>query len=236
MKLRGVKMFYDVAKAIQACEEEPSLIFSLMKEGHFEVVDQLLNSKYSRVNLIDEHGDSVLSRLLKYGQYDLVLKHMKHKEWDINHQNNDGNTFAHILVSINYKNVLDIIKYLKKNKAFLPNIKNNNGETILDKSINDNYIYTTVKILEDTRFNNIDIISFKNLYDTYVKSNNYGKYSKLTNLEIILDTLSTKPLLPKMTQMVEFIRTNFELVKTEIFSNKYSYMDSMINLLLTKSN
>ena len=38
----------------------------------------------------------------------------------------------------------------KKNKDFLPNIKNNKGETILDKSINDNYIYTTVKILEDS--------------------------------------------------------------------------------------
>ena len=32
---------------------------------------------------------------------------------------------------------------------FLPNIKNNKGETILDRSINGNYIYTTVKILEE---------------------------------------------------------------------------------------
>ena len=102
-------------------------------------------------------------RLLKRGQYELVLKHMKNKKLNINHQNYDGDTFAHILVSINYVNVLEIIKALVKNKEFLPNIKNNMGETILDKSINDNYIYTTVKILEDKRFNNIDIVSFKNL-------------------------------------------------------------------------
>ena len=49
---------------------------------------------------------------------------MKKKEWDVNHQNLDGNTFAHYLVSINYVAVLDIIKQLRKNKNFLPNIKN----------------------------------------------------------------------------------------------------------------
>lgn len=228
-------MFYDVAKAIQACEEEPSLIFQAMKEGHFELVDQLLTKKHVNINTIDEYGDDVLSKLLKYGQYDLVLKHMKNKEWNVNHQNNEGNTFAHILVSINYKHVLDIIQKLRKNKEFLPNIKNNNGETILDKSINDHYIYTTIKVLEDSRFNNIDIVSFKNLYDTYIKSNNYGKYSKIMNLETIIDSLEDKSLLPRMDRMVKFIQSNFDLVKEEIFSNKSGYLDQMMNMLLQES-
>lgn len=228
-------MFYDVAKAIQACEEEPSLIFQAMKEGHFELVDQLLTKKHVNINTIDEYGDDVLSKLLKYGQYDLVLKHMKNKEWNVNHQNNEGNTFAHILVSINYKHVLDIIQKLRKNKEFLPNIKNNKGETILDKSINDHYIYTTIKVLEDSRFNNIDIVSFKNLYDTYIKSNNYGKYSKIMNLETIIDSLEDKSLLPRMDRMVKFIQSNFDLVKEEIFSNKSGYLDQMMNMLLQES-
>lgn len=228
-------MFYDVAKAIQACEEEPSLIFQAMKEGHFELVDQLLTKKHVNINTIDEYGDDVLSKLLKYGQYDLVLKHMKNKEWNVNHQNNEGNTFAHILVSINYKHVLDIIQKLRKNKEFLPNIKNNKGETILDKSINDHYIYTTIKVLEDSRFNNIDIVSFKNLYDTYIKSNNYGKYSKIMNLETIIDSLEDKLLLPRMDRMVKFIQSNFDLVKEEIFSNKSGYLDQMMNMLLQES-
>ena len=74
---------------------------------------------------------------------------------------------------INYLEVKEIIEKLLKRVEFMPNIKNNKGETILDKSINNNYIYTTAKILSDRRFNNINMVSFKNLYDTYIKSNNY---------------------------------------------------------------
>ena len=141
-------MFYDEAKAIKACEEEPSLIFELIREEHYELVDFLLTKGKVDINTCDELGNNVLVRLLKKGQYDLVLKHMKNKKWDINHQNNGGDTFAHILVVYNYVNVLEIINELKKNKNFIPNIKNCKGETILDKSINDNYIYTTIKILD----------------------------------------------------------------------------------------
>jgi hypothetical protein len=67
----------------------------------------------------------------------------------------------------------------------MPNIKNNKGETILDKSINDRYIYTTVKILEDKRFNNIDIVSFKNLYETYIETDKYGSYAKINSEGVI---------------------------------------------------
>ena len=163
-------MFYDVDKTMRAVEEEPSLIFELIKEGHIDLVDRLLKRKKVDINTCDDAGNSVLVRLLRHGDYDVVLNHMGNKDWDVNHQNLDGNTFAHYLVSINYVNVMEIIKKLTRNKDFLPNIKNNKGETILDKSINDNYIYTTVKILEDSRFDNIDVVSFKNLYDT-IKSN-----------------------------------------------------------------
>lgn len=228
-------MFYDVEKTIQMCEEDPSLIFQLMKESCFTVVDSLLSKNKVDINLTDDNGDDVLTKLLKYGQYDMVLKHMKNKDWDVNHQNNDGNTFAHILVSIDYKHVVEIIQKLKKNKNFAPNIKNNKGETILDKSINDNYIYTTVKILEDRRFNNIDIVSFKNLYDTYIKSNNYGKYTKLTNLEMIVGSLEEKTLLPRMEKIVQFIQNNFDLVKEELFSNKSGYLDELLNDMLEEA-
>ena len=148
-----------------------------------------------------------------------------------------GCTFAHYLVSINYVNVMEIIKKLTKNKDFLPNIKNNKGETILDKSINDNYIYTTVKILEDSRFDNIDVVSFKNLYDTYIKSNRYGKYSKINNLEVILDSLTDKNLLPRMKKLVSFIQNNFDKIKEEVLTSQKSvYMDSIINRILKEDN
>lgn len=230
-------MFYDVDQAMRAVEEEPSLIFELIKEGHIDLVDRLLKRKKVDINTCDDAGNSVLVRLLRHGDYDVVLNHMGNKDWDVNHQNLDGNTFAHYLVSINYVNVMEIIKKLTKNKDFLPNIKNNKGETILDKSINDNYIYTTVKILEDSRFDNIDVVSFKNLYDTYIKSNRYGKYSKINNLEVILDSLTDKDLLPRMKKLVGFIQNNFDKIKEEVLTSQKSvYMDSIINRVLKEDN
>ena len=230
-------MFYNETKTMELVGEDPSLVFELIKEGHIEFVDMLLKKKIVDINTCDDAGNNILVRLLKCGAYDVVLNHMGNGDWDVNHQNLDGNTFAHVLVSINYVNVIDIIKKLRKNKEFLPNIKNNKGETILDKSINDNYIYTTVKILEDSRFNNIDVVSFKHLYDTYVKSNKYGKYSKLTNLEIIVNSLTDKKLLPRMEKIIEFIKSNFELIKEEVLnSEKSTRIDEVIRNVLQESN
>lgn len=230
-------MFYNETKTIELVEEDPSLVFELIKEGHIEFVDMLLKKKIVDINICDDAGNNILVRLLKYGAYDIVLQHMGNKDWNVNHQNLDGNTFAHILVSINYVNVIDIIAKLKRNKDFLPNIKNNKGETILDKSINDNYIYTTVKILEDSRFNNIDVVSFKHLYDTYIKSNKYGKYSKLTNLEIIVNNLTDKNLLPRMEKLIEIIRNNLDIIKEEVLrSHKSTRIDAIINDVLLENN
>lgn len=222
-------MFYDEIKAMKACEEDPSLIFELIKEEHFDLVDQLLSKKLVSINEVDNAGNDVLTRLLKAKQYDLVLKYMKNKEWDVNHQNYDGNTFGHYLASINYVKVLDIIKQLKKNKEFSPNIKNKKGETLLDKSINENYIYTTLKILEDKRFNNIDIVSFKKIFDTYITSPSYGKYSKFDNLKSIVNSLEKKDsLLPNVQELVEEISNNMDIIKNEIMKNKYQKLEYMI--------
>lgn len=229
-------MFFDEAKSVKACEEDPSLIFELIKEEHFELVDKILSKKKVSVNVVDRAGNDVVTRLLKARQYDLVLKYMKKKEWDVNHQNLDGNTFAHYLVSINYVAVLDIIKQLRKNKNFLPNIKNKKGESILDKSINDNYIYTTLKVLEDDRFNSIDVLSFTRIIDTYIKSSAYGKYSKINNLEVILDSLDQKDgLLPVMEQMIRNIRDNLDIIKIEIMKNRSRHLESVIDQVLSEA-
>ena len=137
-------MFYNELKAIMACEEDPSLIFELIKEGHMDVVDKVLYKKKVDLNVTDEDGNSILMRLLKAKCFTLVLKYMKKETWDVNHQNKDGDTFAHILSTIDYKHIMEIIKVLKKNKEFKPNIKNNRGQTILDKAIENNYMYTTL--------------------------------------------------------------------------------------------
>lgn len=223
-------MYYDVEKAIKACEEEPSLIFKYIREEKKEVVDKLLTKRKISVNYCDEAGNDVITRLLKAKQYELVLKFMKNKEWDVNHQNYDGNTFGHYLASINYVNVLEIIKQLKKNKEFSPNIKNKKGETLLDKSINENYIYTTLKILEDKRFNSIDVISFKKIFDTYIGNSKYGKYSKCDNLKSIINSLSKKEsLLPNLAELVETLSKNMELIQKELMMNRCKRVEYMIN-------
>lgn len=229
-------MFYDETKAMMQTEEEPSLIFELLKENHIALIDKILSKKTFDINVCDEMGNNILTRLLKKGCYEVVLKHMKNKRWDVNHQNNEGNTFAHVLVTINYVYVKDIITELKKNKRFLPNIKNNKGETILDRSINQNYIYTTVKILEDKRFNNIDILSFKNLYNTYIKSSNYGSFSKMNNLQIIMEHLEEKPLLPKMERLIHILKAKYDVIQKEAIENKTDFIDRIIDSLLAESN
>ena len=221
-------MFYDEKQAIEKVEEEPSQIFNLIDEGHLELVDKILRKKSTDINLINDNEEDILSYLLKKNHYDLVLKHMKKKEWDENHQDKNGNTFAHILVTKKYLEVIDIIKQLHKNKNFLPNIRNKQGETILDRSINNSYIYTTVKILEDERFNNIDLISFKNLYEKYIKNDNYGTYSKMNNLEVIVDNLKEKELLPKLTKIINSLTNNFEEVKKLVKTGDIKSLDNMI--------
>ncbi len=228
-------MFYDEKQAIEKVEDEPSQIFNLIDEGHLELVDKILRKKSTDINLVNTNEEDILSYLLKKNHYDLVLKHMKKKEWDVNHQDKNGNTFAHILVTKKYLEVIDIIKQLHKNKNFLPNIRNKKGETILDRSINNNYIYTTVKILEDQRFNNIDLVSFKNLYEKYIKNDNYGTYSKMNNLEVIVDNLKEKELLPKLKKIINSLTNNFEEVKKLVKMGDIKTLDNMIYGVLTET-
>ena len=221
-------MFYDEIQAIEKCEEDPSQIFNLIDEGHMELVEKVLSKKWSSINVTNENGDDVISYLLKKNYYNLVLTNMKKKDWDVNHQNKDGDTFAHILVTKNYLDVRDLTKELHKKKSFIPNIRNKNGETILDKSLNRDNIYTTIEILKDKRFNNIDLVSFKNLYEKYVKSEEYGAYSKMTNLEAIISSLKNKPLLPKLNNIIEELTNDLDEIKKKLKQGDMKTLDDMI--------
>ncbi len=221
-------MFYDEIQAIEKCEEDPSQIFNLIDEGHMELVEKVLSKKWSSINVTNENGDDVISYLLKKNYYNLVLTNMKKKDWDVNHQNKDGDTFAHILVTKNYLDVRDLTKELHKKKSFIPNIRNKNGETILDKSLNRDNIYTTIEILKDKRFNNIDLVSFKNLYEKYVKSEEYGAYSKMTNLEAIISSLKNKPLLPKLNKIIEELTNDLDEIKKKLKQGDMKTLDDMI--------
>lgn len=230
-------MFYDKAVAIKDIVQEPTLIFELIKEECFELVEEIMTKKLIPINTTDESGINVITKLLILKQYDLVEKLINNGELDINHQDNEGNTFGHYLANIDYKYVINIIKKLKKNKSFTPNIKNNMGETMLDASVKNNYLFTTVKILEDTRFDNIDIVSFKRLYETYIKTNDYGNYTKIMNLETIVGNLEKRNLLPSIKKIIDFIKDNYDLIKYDILNNtKKSNLDLLIHEVIYESN
>ena len=228
-------MFYNEDLAMKACSEEPSLIFSLINEGYKELVDKLLTKKIVSINTLNDNESDVLTYMLKNSWYELVAKHMKNKDWNVNHQNKDGDTFAHILVTKKYLDVMQIIDRLLKIEKFIPNIRNKKGETILDKSINNSYIYTTIKILEDERFNNIDLVSFKNLYENYIKNDNYGVYSKMNNLEVIIDNLVEKDLLPKVERLIDTISNNIDKIKKEVINHEMRSLDILIYGTLEES-
>lgn len=229
------EMFYDEQQAFNACSEEPSLIFALIKEGHFSVVEALVEKNKVDVNLYDSLGNDVVTRLLKAKQYELVLKLMKKRSWDMNHQNIDGDTFGHILALDNSVSALMIVSELIKKKNYMPNIRNNKGETIFDRAINNNYIGAAFKILEDKRFNNISVLSFRNLCYASIKNVYYGKYSKLNNLEIIVESLEKKELVPSMQILVDKINDNLEEIKNEIMDDGFSVLESIIETSLEEA-
>lgn len=213
----------------EACKDEPSLVFTLIKQGHYEVIEQLINESVINVNLVDTVGNDVVTRLLKAQQYELVIQLMKKKNWDVNHQNEEGNTFAHILAHDNSCLAVKVVEQLVKKKNFVPNIKNNKGETALDRSINNNYLCTAFKILGDKRFNSIDVTGFKNLFNACIKNTYYGKYSKINNFETIVGNLEKKDLDPTMTDLVNNIVINYDILKNNIMNNNFTQLEYLIN-------
>lgn len=228
-------MFYAEEQALLACEEEPSLIFELMKEGYFELVDNLLRRKKVSVATTDENRNNVLMKLAKLHKYELVNKYLSKDKDIINHQNNDGDTLLHILATRNYMKVAGIIKKLKRNDELAFNLKNNEGKTILDIAIEKDNLTTAFKILEDKRFNNIDVMSFLSFYKTFIKNREYGKYTKLSNLEIMVSNLEKKnELLPMIDKLVNMISDNFDRIKKELMRNKLTSMDNIIHEVLVE--
>lgn len=228
------KMFSSEQQIFNACTDEPSLIFNLVKRGCYEMVEELVDEGIVSVNECDALGNDLVTRMLKARQYELVLKFMKKRNWDVNHQNIDGNTFGHILALDDSVAALKIVEQLTKKKNYIPNIKNNKGETVLDRAINSNYVFTAFKILEDKRFNSIDVVSFKKLCNSCVKNTYYGKYAKLNNLEIIVNNLEKKDLDTTLRYVVEEISDNMETIKTEIMKNKSLLLDSIIDASLVQ--
>jgi len=217
-----------------ACKEDPSLVFSFIKQEKFELVYDLIEKNIVSVNEVDNLGNDVLTRLLKAREYNLLILLMKKKNWNVNHQNVEGNTFGHILASDNSPMAVKVVEELTKKSNYLPNIKNNKNQTAMDIALNNNYLCTAFKLLEDKRFNDIDVTSFKNLFTTSIQNKSYGKYSKINNLEIIVDTLEKKDLNSTLRRIIDCIIENLDRIKNDIMNNKSYTIDFIINNYLVK--
>ena len=222
-------MFYDIEKAIEACDEDPTLLFEAIKNNYRDVYEKVIQKENFDFNIVDEDGNNVLMRLLKNKDYDLVSMYINDSNFDINHQNNSGDTIMHMLVTMNYIEIKEIFEKILARCDFIPNIKNNSNESILDKSINNNYLYLSMKILSDKRFDCIGLYSFKNLYETYIKSNNYGTYSKLNNYVIIFDNLKKKRLMPSMMKLLKILKINQKNIIDDIEEDNLDNLDMIIN-------
>ncbi|MBQ2639820.1 MAG: hypothetical protein IJF92_03560 [Bacilli bacterium] len=217
---------------IKSCEDEPLLIFNLIKTEKFYLVDELITKNSSLINTCDYAGNNVMMRLLKAKEYGLVLKYMSKRNWNVNHQNLDGNTIGHILAKDSSIQALKIVDKLTKKTNYMANIRNKKGKTALDIAINSNYTAVAFKFLSNKKFDNIDMISFMNLYNTYIKNNYYGKYSKLSNLEIIIKSLKKKELCPILRDLINKIIENIDNIKNDIIKGSGLFLDNIINSLV----
>ena len=222
-------MYNDKLDLYESCSEDPTLVFTLIKKGYFDVIDELIDEKKIDANLCDSVGNDVCMRLLKAKQYDLVIKLMKKRNWDVNHQNELGDTFGHILALDNDFRSIKVIDQLTKKKNYSPNIKNNMGDTSFDIAINNNYLISAIKFLEDKRFDNIGIGSFKKLYKVSIKNSTYGKYSKINNLTLIVNSLEKKELSIEIRDIVDQINDNMDSIKEDLLRDSNRFLDSIIN-------
>ncbi len=204
-------------------------IFTLIKKKKFAEVLEIINDGKIDINIVDGVGNDIATRLLKMKEYDLVISLIKRRSWDANKQNDDGDTFGHILAQDNSMGAIKVMDELKKNKRYLPNIKNKKGQTALDKAINNNYLVYAFKILEDERFDSIEMKSFKNLFSMCINKN-YGKYSIINNLEVVIGSLENKRLNASLNMIVFELKRNFGLIKKEILNNKVNTLREIVGI------
>ena len=214
-------------QAIKAIEEDPSIIFELIKTDNDELLNHMLDESLIDVNLVSSKNDSLAIKLLKSAKYELVLKVIKNKNWNVNYQNDDKETFGHILAKINNVAVVPVFKELKKNKNFDINIRNKDDKTIFDISVESHNAYVSTKIIEDERFNDINIFEFLKFYETYIDTNEYGKYSKINMIESIL-TMDGRYVNTRMQELLNHLKDNVKNIKKDIENDDYNLLNSII--------
>lgn len=217
-------IFYNEKQAEEETLKDNTLVFELINSGYLDVVDKVLKNKKFNINVKDKNGNNPVMSLVLHGNADVAYNHLLDKKLDVNAQNKSGNTLAHLITSMNYIKLMD---RLKRRKDLHPNTLNNNNETILDKCSS---IYSLKTILSDKRFNNINLISFRNLIDNYIENESYGKKSKIENFNIIISNLSSKKFnSTKMNSLVLEVKESAEDIKEELEKGKCTSLENLLS-------
>lgn len=72
-------------------------------------------------------------------------------------------------------------------------------------------------------------MTFKKLCNACVKNSYYGKYSRLNNLEVIVDNLVKKELEPTMKKLIDVIVENMDIIKVDILRDRSAVLENIIN-------
>ena len=75
----------------------------------------------------------------------------------------------------------------------------------------------------------LDVYEAINLINASINNTYYGKYSKLNNLEIIVDNLEKKELNSTMTDLINNICDNMDSIKNDILNNNSRILNNLIN-------
>ena len=67
------------------------------------------------------------------------------------------------------------------------------------------------------------------VYAALINNKVYGRYSKITNLEIIVENLEKKDFNVGMENLVDHIQDNMDAIKNDFMNNKTNILESIIN-------
>ena len=108
---------------IEKSKEDPTLIFQYIRRGKYDLAFELVDKNIVNINTLDSIGNDVVVKLLKAKQYEYVIMLMKKKNWNVNNQNDEGNTFGHILAMDNSPMAVKVVDALTKKSNYIPNLK-----------------------------------------------------------------------------------------------------------------
>ena len=122
------------------------------KESHFKMIKKLIKENI-QIDSINKKEETVFFDVVRSGDLNLINYFIQFDEIDVNHKNIDGESVLTDLCLNGIKYELIIKNFLKLNAD--PNIRDNNGSTIIEKLIDVILHFYNRKVIGDSILNRI---------------------------------------------------------------------------------